>query len=101
MGLFDAFTFKKDSAKILNKEFFTDILKLTREKIIELAKKEIAGYEKKEQLDKFLILHIQAEVEEREVTNKYTLWVIGKLIEMLPNITQLVYEFLKEKIESL
>ena len=101
MGLFDAFTFKKDSAKILNKEFFTDILKLTREKIIELAKKEIAGHEKKEQLDKFLILHIQAEVEEREVTNKYTLWVIGKLIEMLPNITQLVYEFLKEKIESL
>ena len=101
MGLFDVFSFKKEAAKVLNKDFFVEILKLAREKIIELAKKNIPGRDKKEQLDEFLILRIRSKIKEDKITNKYVLWLVEKLIEILPSVTQIVYEFLKEKIENL
>lgn len=101
MGLFDAFSFKKEAAKVLNKETFVEILKLAREKILELAKKNIPGQEKKAILDEFLILKIRSKVKEGKITNKYVLWLIEKLIEILPSVTQIVYEFLKEKVENL
>ena len=101
MGLFDIFSFKKEAAKVLNKDFFVDLLKTAREKIIELAKKNIPGQEKKEQLDEFLTLHVRSKIKEGKITNKYVLWLVEKLIEVLPSITQLVYDFLKEKVENL
>ena len=101
MGLFDAFSFKKEAAKVLNKENFIEILKLARDKIIELGKSNIPGHEKKEQLDEILILKIRAKIKEGKISNKYVLWLIEKLIEILPSVTQLMYEFLKEKVENL
>lgn len=101
MGLFDAFSFKKEAAKVFNKDFFVELLKSAREKIIELAKESIPGQDKKEELDEFLTLRIRAKVKEGKVTNKYVLWLVEKFIEILPSITQLVYEFLKEKVENL
>lgn len=101
MGLFDVFSFKKEAAKVLNKEVFVEILKLAREKILELAKKNIPGQEKKEMLDEFLVLKIRSKVKEGKITNKYVLWLVEKLIEILPSVTQIVYEFLKEKVENL
>ena len=101
MGLFDVFSFKKEAAKVLNKGFFVDLLKTAREKIIELAKKNIPGQEKKKQLDEFLTLHIRSKIKEGKITNKYVLWLVERLIEVLPSITQLIYEFLKEKVENL
>jgi hypothetical protein len=40
-------------------------------------------------------------VSELKVKNKIVLWLVDKFIEILPTITQLIYEFLKEKVESL
>ena len=101
MGLFDVFSFKKEAAKVLNKDFFTEVLKLAREKIIELAKKNMPGQEKKAQLDEFLTIYIHSKVKEYKITNKYVLWLVEKLIEVLPSVTQIVYDLLKEKVENL
>lgn len=101
MGLFDAFSFKREAAKVLNKETFVEVLKLAREKILELAKKNIPGQEKKAILDEFLTLKIRSKVKEGKITNKYVLWLIDKIIEILPSVTQIVYELLKEKVENL
>ena len=101
MGLFDAFSFKKDGVKVFSKEFFLDVLKEAREQIVEFAKKNMPGEEKKRNVDLILIAKIYAKVTEFGVKNKLVLWAVDKFVDFLPSITQLVYEFLKEKIENL
>ena len=99
MGLFDLFSFKKDSQKAFSKEFFTDVFSTAREAIISLAKDNIPGIEKKEKVDAIVTATIYAKTV--EVKNKYVLWLIDRFIELVPTITQLIYDFLKEKVESL
>ena len=99
MGLFDIFSFKKDSVKVLSKEFFTGVLSTTREAIIDMAKENIPGIEKKRHVDAIVTIYVQSKT--RDVKNKIVLWLIEKLIEIIPEITQIVYDFLKEKIENL
>ena len=101
MGLFDVFSFKKEADKVLNKEVFVEVLKMAREKIVALAKEKFPGEEKKRQLDETLILFIRSKVKEGKINNKLVLWVVEKLIDTLPKVTQLVYEFLKERVENL
>lgn len=101
MGLFDVFSFKKEATKVLNKDMFVEILKMAREKIIDLAKENFPGAEKKEQLDTTLVEFIRAKVKEGKIGNKLVLWVVEKLVDILPKVTQLVYDFLKEKVENL
>ena len=99
MGLFDVFTFKKEAVKVFSKENILHVLNLTKEKIIEQIQNNIPGIEKKEQVDKIVIEFIR---ERAKVTNnKVVLWFVDRLIEIIPSITQKVYDFLKEKIENL
>ena len=99
--MFEMFSFKKEAAKVLNKETFSEILKMARERIIELAKENIPGEEKKRQLDAVLTAHVYMKVKEAGIKNKWVLWLVDQLVDLLPKVTQLVYEFLKEKIENL
>lgn len=101
MGLFDAFSFKKEAAKVLNKDTFSEILGLARTYIIEYAKKEMPGEEKKRSVDTILIAKIYEKVEIANIKNKLVLWVIDQLVNLLPKVTQIVYDNLKEKVESL
>lgn len=99
MGLFDAFTFKKEAIKVFSKENIIGTLNLAKEKIAEKALEAIAGNEKKEAVDKIVIDFIR---ERAKVTsNKIVLWFVDRVIEIIPSITQKVYDFLKEKIENL
>ena len=101
MSIFDIFTFKKEGKKVFSKEFFSGILTEAREAIIKLAKENIPGQKKKECVDAIIKSHIKMKVEELKINNKILLWVVDRIIEFIPSITQLVYEFLKEKIENL
>ena len=99
MGLFDVFTFKKEALKVFSKENILNTLTLAKNKIIEQIQNNIPGVEKKEVVDKIVIEFIR---EKSKVTNnKVVLWFVDKLIEIIPSVTQMVYEFLKERIENL
>ena len=101
MGLFDVFTAKKDGKKIFSREVFKEVLEAARDKIIEQVKKNIPGEEKKIIVDNFVIALILKKVKDLEVKNGLILWLVDKVLELIPLVTQLIYEFLKEKVENL
>ena len=101
MGLFDFFTFKKDGKKIFSKEVFKEVLEEARERIIEQAKAAISGEEKKAIVDKFVIAFVQAKVKSLEIKNGLILWLVDRVIGLIPLVTQIIYNFLKEKVEAL
>ena len=101
MGLFDVFSFKKEASKVFTKEAFTEILELARIKITDLAKANFPGEEKKRQVDLVVVARIYEKVEEANIKNKLVLWLIDKLVDLVPRVTQLVYDFLKERVENL
>ena len=99
MGLFDVFSFKKEAQKVFTKENFNTVLNTAREAIISFVNKEILGSEKKKRVDEIVIAKIiELTVN---VKNGLVLWVIDKLIDLVPVVTQLIYNFLKEKVENL
>lgn len=99
MGLFDVFSFKKDVTAIFCKENLNKILETARVAIIEQAKEHFPGAEKKSRVD-FIVLAKIAEIKEG-VKNKYVRFIIEKIEWITPRLTQLIYEFLKEKVENL
>ena len=99
MGLFDVFSFKKEAQKVFTKENFNTVLTTAREAIVSFVNKEILGSEKKKRVDEIVVAKI---IELTiNVKNGLVLWVIDKLIDLVPVVTQLVYDFLKEKVENL
>lgn len=99
MSIFDVFSFKKDAAKVFTKEAFTAVLERARVEIIKQVKNNVPGPEKKRIVDNVVILKVR---EFRSACkNKLVLWVIDEIIKFIPAITQLIYDFLKEKVENL
>lgn len=99
MGLFDVFSFKKEAQKVFNKENFNIVLTTAREAIVSFVDKEILGSEKKKRVDEIVVVKI---IElTANVKNGLVLWVIDRLIDLVPVVTQLIYNFLKEKVENL
>lgn len=101
MGLFDLFSFKKEGKKVFSKETFKEVLEVAREKIVEQVKSNIPGAEKKAIVDDFVIAFILKKIKELGIKNGIILWLVDRIIELIPSVTQLVYDFLKEKIENL
>lgn len=99
MGLFDIFTFKKEAGKVFSSENIAGLLNLAKDKIIEQVNDKIKGEEKKAIVDYFVVNFIREKA--KGCKNKYVLWLIDRLIEEVPKITQKVYDFLKAKIENL
>ena len=100
MGIFDIFSFKKEAAKVFTKENFQHILETARAEIIKQAKANIPGIEKKLIVDKAVIAKIEI-LKETYKKNGLVVWLLNLIIKNIPTVTQLVYEFLKEKIENL
>ena len=99
MSIFDVFTFKKEAAKVFSKENFANILELARAEIVRQIKENCPGVEKKAIVDQVVIRRLLAWKD--ECNNKMVKWVIDRIILAVPTVTQLVYNFLKEKIENL
>jgi hypothetical protein len=99
MSIFDVFTIKKESKNFFTKENFEIVLKTARHEIIEQIKSNIPGVEKKAIVDATVIKKIEALA--LGCSNKILLWIIERIISCIPAITQLIYDFLKEKIENL
>lgn len=99
MGLFDVFSFKKEAQKVFTKENFNTVLTTAREAIVSFVDKKILGSEKKKRVDEIVVAKI---IELTiNVKNGLVLWLIDRLIDLVPVVTQLVYDFLKEKVENL
>ena len=99
MSIFDIFTFKKEATKIFSKENFAHILEVARLEIIEQAKKNIPGVEKKFIVDEKVLA--QLGILKDSCKNKLLMWLIDRVMDAIPTVTQLIYNFLKEKIENL
>lgn len=102
MSIFDVFSFKKEANKVFTKENFTHILETTRLAIIEQAKdvtKKGKGAEKKFLVDEKVIASIN--ILKDSCKNGLIKWLLERIIAIIPAVTQLIYEFLKEKIENL
>ena len=99
MSIFDVFSFKKEASKIFTKENFKAVMEKAKEEIIKQIKSNIPGPEKKAIVDAIVI----AKVKEfrNGCSNKLVLWVIDRVIDAIPTVTQLIYNFLKEKVENL
>lgn len=98
--ILDVFTFKKEGVKVFSKENFKHILETARAEIINQAKERIPGVEKKLIVDRIVIAKVNV-LKETYPKNKLILWVLDRIIYVIPTVTQLIYEFLKEKIENL
>ena len=99
MGLFDVFSFKKEAQKVFTRENLDSVLKTARSAIISFVNKDILGEQKKKRVDEIVIAKI---IElTANIKNGLVLWLIDKLISLVPAITQLIYDFLKEKVENL
>lgn len=101
MSIFDIFGFKKEAKKIFSKETILEILNAIKNYVIKMAKESIPGPEKKELVDRAVIDFINFKVQQLKIKNKLVLWLVDRFIEFIPKITQLVYDFLKEKVENL
>ena len=99
MGLLDVFSFKKEAQKVFNSENFNSVLKTAREAIISFVNKDILGEQKKKRVDEIVIVKI---IElTNNVKNGLVIWLVDRLIDLVPVVTQLIYDFLKEKVENL
>lgn len=99
MSIFDIFTFKKEAARIFTSENFSAVIKKAREEIIKQIKEKIPGPEKKVLVDNAVIVKIRE--FRRTCSNKLVLWILDQFIKVIPTVTQLIYDFLKEKVENL
>lgn len=99
MSIFDLFTFKKEAIKVFSRENFTNILNAARSAIIEQAKAKISGAEKKFIVDEQVISKIKTIQE--SCKNKILVWLLDQFILIIPTVTQLIYNYLKEKVENL
>lgn len=99
MSIFDVFSFKKEAAKVFTAENFAAVMEKAKEEIIKQIDAKVSGYEKKTIVDNIVI----AKIREFRSTckNKLVLWVIDQVIKVVPTVTQLIYDFLKAKIENL
>lgn len=100
MSIFDIFSFKKEAAKVFSKENIAHLLEMAKEEIINQAVEKYAGEKKKRIVDGIVITKINV-LKETYPKNKLVLWLLDKLIDAVPTITQLIYNFLKEKVENL
>ena len=99
MGLFDLLTFKKEATAVFSKENLNALLEAARHAIIEQVKEHYPGPEKKAKVD--LIVIAKIEELKAKVKNKYVCFIIERIEDITPRLTQLVYDFLKEKVENL
>lgn len=101
MILFDAFSFKKSITGIFSIEAVKDVFALARKEIIARVDKAISGEEKKVQVDYNVIKFVKDYVT-TNCSNKLVLWLVDTVvIKAIPAVTQLIYEFLKEKVNGL
>lgn len=99
MSIFDIFSFKKEAAKVFTQENYKTIFKKMREEIIKYKDTVLQGCAKKTLVDNAVILKIRE--FRSSCKNKIVLWLIDEIIKTVPTITQLIYDFLKEKVENL
>ena len=100
MSIFDIFSFKKEAGKVFTKENFAHIMETARLAIIEQAKDKVAkGYQKKFIVDEKVISTIN--ILKESCKNGLVIWLLDKIIQVVPTVTQLIYNFLQEKVENL
>ena len=100
MRIFDIFSFKKEAGKVFTKENFAHIMETAKNAIIEQAKDTAKkGAAKKFIVDEKVIKSIN--VLKDSCKNGLIKWLLNCIADIIPTVTQLIYEFLKEKIENL
>ena len=101
MILFDVFTFKRSITDLFSLSKIKELFELAREEIIKRIDKEMEGELKKVQVDFIITQHIKDYAESKS-SNKLVLWLVDTVfIKAVPTVTQLIYDFLKEKVKGL
>lgn len=92
------FTFKKETIKVFCKENIGLLCEEIKKQIIERVNEQITGAEKKAKVDAYIIDFIEAKFHSENVIVQF---VIDKLVEAVPMLTQFVYDYLKKHISGL
>ena len=101
MILFDAFSFKKSITGIFSLEAIKDVFNLAKKEIIARVGVAIEGEEKKVQVD-YIVIKFILDYVTTNCSNKLVLWLVNTVVlKAIPTVTQLIYEFLKEKVNGL
>ena len=82
------------------KNFVREFVGNAQEKITELAKTEIANEEKKAKLDEAMIAFVTLVLDKAKINGLVRLLIKKLVIPCIDDITQIVYDLLKAKIEK-
>lgn len=100
MGLLDLFSFKKEFVKVFNKENFTLLTTIAKEKIAEQVKEKAKKGEEK--MDAVVEKGVEFIRKHMKSTNGLVNWITENIL--IPNfrtIAQALYDALKTKIKDL
>lgn len=86
------------SEKLISKENISRVFEYIKSQIIEQAKEELAGSEKKLNVDKAVVAFIKATFISR---NPLVNTLISIVIDYVPVLTQCIYDYLKKYLDTL
>ena len=95
-----AFSFKDAFAAVFSAENINEFFSFVRGEIVEyVAKKDLLGEEKKKAVDAKAIEWVELKCKGK---NGIVDWIVDRvLIPLIPDLTQRVYDFLKEFVQDL
>ena len=86
------------SEKIISKENISKVFEYIKSQIVEQAKEQLSGSEKKSNVDKAVVTFIKASFISR---NPLINTLISIVIEYVPVLTQCIYDYLKKYLDTL
>lgn len=92
------FTFKSNAKKVFNKQNATNLLNYIKNQIIYHVKSELSNESKKANVDAFVINYIRKTFISKNIIVEF---FVNQLIELVPIITQLVFNMLKSRVNGL
>lgn len=98
MSIFSFLNIKTQAKEILSKSTIKKLFEYSKNKIIEQARTELSGSEKKSNVDKAVIAFIRLNIVSKNMIIKT---LIDVLIDYVPIFTQCIYDYLKKYVDGL
>jgi len=98
MSILSCLNIKTKIKEALSEEKVSSLLDFIKSKIIEQAQTELAGKEKKTNVDNAVIAFIKTNIV---TTNPFISMLINILIDYVPVFTQCIYDYLKKYTDGL
>lgn len=92
------FSFKKEAAIVFTKNNISKVFEVAKNEIIKKVNAELSNEQKKQAVDEAVIVFIDSHFKS---DNTIVNFILEKFIEIVPTITQAIFDFLKDRIDGL